>query len=750
MLEEPILEGGTQVAANIAGTYFAYLRYLDSRGKVSNLSPVSGRLSMAGAKFGNVDSIIRAYGATLVNSYGLVLTREPYGSDDPQLKYLIVTSRSHGLETGDQITFHGFTLPGGGSFLGNRQYRVYVININQFILFNSLHPFDSTNNAPSWFYPYAGRATWSMAGNGIKYSNVEIPTDSRVVRRQILRNKDGNVNTFYVDIDDTDLTETEFTTVKSDTELGEEVPLRAVDGTDLNIARHSEPPNFKRVVVDHFSRTFAAVNLNYKVGSAHVEKGSTDVIGNGTCWTAEMESRLFFAGDKKSYTISSVDTDGQQLVLSEEYEGSTDKTSEYSISPEEDEKLSIHFSETLLPESWNRYKVIRLTSDPSSGEMTGLMPMGPRLFILFENRISSLNYMSDPSLDGQVSFATSRGCVNQRCYIKDGNSAYLMDQSGIYAFDGSQTVSISDQIQSIFDGTDKYSVDWARSEYFHATHQPREKVIRWFVCLGGSGYPKHALAFNYLVNRWWIEEYAEPVSSSVVGSVSKKRTAILCGSAGRVFIPISSPVDGMATGASPVRGSVSSATPVTITDSSQTFTDVVVGAPVCISEGTGSGQQRVVVSVGEHHLEVNRPFSILPDSTSIYQVGGFKWEYSTPMMRLASQPNEKAIRSFAMRFEPNGEQSTLIVRKYTDFQDTPDSMHYPRSFDEGDGVKTEASSPDILFDMTHSTGVLQQNFDSTDTPRSERNRSLTVRLEGVPNSEAHRIYSLTIEGVSGR
>lgn len=740
--------GVKQIFANIAGTYFAYLRFLDSRGRVSNLSPVAGRLSMSGIQAGYVDGISYIYGSR-ARSYGLILT----GRGEPNWRYIVITSSSHSLETGEHVHFSGFASPGGGAFLGNTKYRVYVLNANQFVVFNTLHPFDDVNSSPvsqGFHQVGAGVGLWAQPGNGIKYSDVEIPTDSRVVRRQILRNKDGNVNTFYVDIDDTELTETEFTTLKSDPELGEEVPLRAVDGTDLNIARHSEPPSFKRVIVDHFSRTFAAVNLNYKVGSANVEKDSTDVIGNGTCWTAEMEGRLFFAGGAKSYTVSSVDAGNQQLVLSEEYEGSTDRTSVYSISPEEDEKLSIHFSETLLPESWNRYKVIRLTSDPSSGAMTGLMPMGPRLFILFENRISSLNYMSDPSLDGQVSFATSRGCLNQRCYIKDGNSAYLMDQSGVYAFDGSQTVSISDQIQSVFDGTDKYSVDWSRSEYFHATHQPREKVIRWFVCLGGSGYPKHALAFNYLVNRWWIEEYVEPISSSVVGSVSNKRTAILCGSAGRVFIPTHSPVDGMATGASPVRGSVSSSTSVTITDSSKTFTDGMVGAPVCISEGTGSGQQRVVVSVGEHHLEVNRPFSILPDSTSVYQVGGFKWEYSTPMMRLASQPNEKAIRSFAMKFEPNSEESTLIVRKYVDFQEAPDSMHYSRSFDEGDGVKTESSSPDILFDMTRSTGVLQQNFDGTDTPRSERNRSLTVRLEGVPNAEAHRIYSLTIEGVSER
>ena len=747
--EEAVIEDGVPVLANISGTYFAYLRYLDSRGKVSNLSPVSGRLSIQGGKFGHIHAITRLAGSVLVRDYGLVLTANR-GREATKGNYVVITSYGHGLETGAQIAISGLSIPGGGAILGNRQYRVYVIHANSFILFNRLHPFDNNNSAPSWFYLYAGQATWSTKGNGIKYSNVEVPTDSRVVRRQILRNKDGNVNTFYVDIDDTDLTETEFTTVKSDTELGEEVPLRAVDGTDLNIARHSEPPDFKRVIVNHYSRMFAAVNLDYKVGSAHVQEDSTDVIGNGTCWTAEMEGRLFFSEGPKIYTISSVDVDNQQLVLSEAYEGTTDTTSEYSISPEGDEKMSLHFSETLLPESWNRYKVIRLTFDPLSGAMTGLMPMGTRLFILFENRISSLNYMSDPSLDGQVSFAASRGCLNQRCYIKDGNSAYLMDESGAYAFDGSQTVSISDQIQSVFDGTDKYSVDWSRSEYFHASHQPRENVIRWFVCLGGSDFPKHALAFNYLVNRWWIEEYAEPISSSVIGKVSRKRTAIFCGSAGRVFIPTDSPVDGMSKGAVSTRGSVSSATPVTITDSSQTFTDRMVGAPVCISEGTGSGQQRVVVSVGEHHLEVNRPFSILPDSTSIYQVGGFKWEYSTPMMRLASQPNEKAVRSFAMKFEPNSEESTLIVRKYVDFQEAPDSMHYSRSFDEGDGVKTESSSPDILFDMTRSTGILQQNFDGTDTPRSERNRSLTVRLEGVPNAEAHRIYSLTIEGVSER
>ena len=707
--------------ANLAGTYFGYVRWLDSRGLVSNVSPLAGPLVLTGPQSGVIEDIF-------------------FNDRSVPLRIL---SYSHGLTTGDKIRVSGVNRFNG-------EYRIEVYDLDNFYLYYRLKPYDSTTQWVVRFYGYYGGATWTKIGNGIKYTNVEVPTDSRVVKRQILRNKDGNVNTFYIDIEDTDLTETEFTSDKPDASLGEEVPLRATDGTDLNVSRHNEPPDFKRVIIHHFSRLFAGVNLVYRTGSASVTKDSADVTGNATCWTNAMVGRQFFAVDstsQESYTISSVDVTNQSMVLATNYGGDTNTTVKYAISPSDAEKITIHFSEPALPESWDRDKVVSLTDDPLSGDMTGLLPLGPRLHILFEHRIFSLNYTSDPSVDGRVSFTSARGCVNQRCWIRDGSIAYMMDQRGVVAFNGSEAGDISAPIQSIFSGEADLSIDWSVQEKFHASHDPLENTARWFVSLGGNTV-RHALAFNYLTQRWWIEEYPEPMSASAIGDLNHRLTPIWCGSSARVFAPSTAPLDGMANSQAGLRGSVSFATAVMLTDSSQLFSNGSIGAPIHIAEGKGAGQTRMIVAVYGNTVELDRSFSILPDATSVYQVGGFRWKYNTPMLTLKSPPGSKAHRSVETRFSPTKAQSTLTVRKHSDFSEIPDNMEYTRTFEEGAGASTTESSPDIQIDMTHQTGSVQQAFDGTAVPRYVGSRAIRIRLEGVPNGEIQKIYSINIEGVS--
>ena len=706
----------------IIGTYYGYLRFLDSRGKVSNLSLISNALSMGGARSGVVEDYIYTGRAIPVR----------------------MVSVGHGLSTGARIRI------AGGSTYIDGDYRVEVYDYASVYLYHRLEPYDSSTLRTRMFYGFYGGATWKEIGNSIKYENVEIPTDPRVVRRQILRNKDGNVNTFYVDVDDTDLTDTEFVTTKEDYSLGEEVPLRANDGTDLNVSRHSEPPSFKRVLVDHYSRTFAAVNLVYRIGSASVTNESVDVTGNGTCWTSAMVGRNFTtnsASTSKTHVIATVDSATQSLTLASEYDGDTGTTERYSISPANDDQLSLHFSEATLPESWDRNKVLRLTDDPLAGEITGLMSLGTRLHILFAYRTFSLNYNSDPSIDGQISFTSARGCVNHKCWVRDGSTAFLLDERGIYAFNGSETTDISAQIQAVFTGDSDYSIDWTVAEHFHASHEPSDGTIRWFVSLTGYQYPHHAFTFNYQTKRWWIEEYPEPMTASALGAINQKQRALWCGTSARAFSPGLAPVDGLQSSLPTRRGRVGNATSVRMTDNDTVFDPAIVGAPIHIAEGRGVGQTRIIVSVSDSTIEIDRTFSIIPDTTSIYQIGGFRWKYRTPMMMLASPPGTKALRSAQTRFEPTAKPSTILLRKYNDFGTTADVFAYTRTSEEGDGASVTDGKSEVVLDSTLETGSVFQAFDGAATPRARTSRAMRLHYEGVPNGELHKIYMINVEGV---
>src|SRR5262245_37864800 len=83
---------------------------------------------------------------------------------------------------------------------------------------------------------------------GFLYTDVPVPTDPTVVRKQIWRNAAGSPETLYLDIDSTDLTATEFSSTKRDDELigdGEtsikstdDTPTPGLDGTYYAYVRY--------------------------------------------------------------------------------------------------------------------------------------------------------------------------------------------------------------------------------------------------------------------------------------------------------------------------------------------------------------------------------------------------------------------------------------------------------------------------------------------------------------------------------
>ena len=695
----------------LVGRYYCYTRFLDARDNVSNLSPISAELVISIT----TGTITAASNASPIS----------------------ITSSSHGLSTGNTVKIFGVR----GNTAANGTYVVTNVNANTFTLDDSVGTGD-----------YISGGTWKKGSTQINYTNIEVPTDSRVTKRQILRNRDGNLNTFYVDVEDTTLSGTTFSSTKTDAQLVTEVPLSSDDGTDLNVTRHGAPPDYKRVIVSHFSRMFAAVDLIYTEGAVVATNGSATITGIGTAFTSEMANRRFYpsgAGNTGSYLISSVNTANQTLTLSVVYAGTTNAYMEYAVAPEDGERLAIRYSEADRPESWDAEALVKPTPDPGSGEMTGLMPLGLNLNVLFEHRIYSIAYVANPLKDGHIRRTAWRGCLNQRCFQVVDESAYVMDSEGVYVFNGQSVEDVSGMIQPLFGGTSDWSLNKMSFENAHSVRDPSEKTIRWFVCLGGFRYPKHALCFQYEHQRWWIEEYEHPIPSSAVGKIDGKRRVLLGMDARRVGAAKDTPLDGPSKDDRRIRSTATGSTLITISDSVNNFTgQSYAGMPIQIASGTGSGQSRIIVSVAANKLTVNQAWKVLPDTTSVYQIGGIRWRYKTSRMRwIVSHNATKEVRGYEVGFEPMNNSSTLIARKFPNYSSTAENLEYDRTSEEGDGVSTEAGKADMVVDLTDTTGIVTQALDDYIAPRAKANHLLRLQLEGIPNNERHKIYEITVDGV---
>jgi hypothetical protein len=701
----PVQFGGTGVGT-IIGERVAYQRFIDQYGNASILSPVSNTVEFGFD--GWIDSL----------------------TNDSVTGVVTITNASHGLATGDPIVVFGAT----GIPIINGTWTVSVRDVNTFTL-NGIRCNQGT---------YTGGGAWVYGIKTVVYSSVPVPFETKVVRRQLLRNLAGNGEVFYVDVDTTDLASTTFSSTLNDEALSanEAVPLQFDD--DLPQAnRYYPPPSSKSVVAQHMGRIFATCDVTVTQGVVKPTFGSTLVQGYGTQFNSTFVGRfLFILGASQGYEIAAVNLATQQLTLLKAYADTASGLCTFAIRAPLGESKFVYYSEPNLPEAWPPWNAIAVPEDGDT--ITGLLVKDSYLYILEERTIYKYTLQSDPATDGFLFLSTRRGCLNNRCVVQVENNAYLLDDVGIHKFDGGQSVPISIPIQSIFQsgvGLGGVEVNWAADQtLWHAALDPVRESIRWFVAMSGMSVPRHAICYDYRRDRWWIEEYPFPVTSNVVSTIDYRRS--LVGSdGGRVLCLSEGTLDSVDSSVGGV-GSVSSCGPLTLLDATAPWSVSLAGAPISIVAGKGRCQQRKITANSADTLSLDRPWLVIPDATSTYQIGGVNWYWRSGWFRYSEDEGENP-RDVELIFQPTKTPASLDVELYYDHFDRPTQWGYTQS---QDGVATQDGSSLITIDLTTRTGYAMQRLAGHRAAYANGDRFVSANLSGVQGPEATRVYQLTING----
>jgi hypothetical protein len=704
-----VVVGGSSTGT-IVGERYAYQVWYDSAGRVSNVCPISNAYDAGGTPV----SITGATNATPI----------------------VITAASHGFSNGDTVKITDV----GGNYAANGTWVV----ANQ-----TMNTFELTGSAGVADYTSGGSV---VRGRGqLDYTSVDAPTDSRVATRKIIRNKDGNTAVFYIDVTLPNLTDTSISSTNTDAQLGDEFVLIDSDGNDFNLTANAEPPNWKRYIAQHYGRLWMAGSTEYKEGAVALTNGSSTVTGLGTGWTSAMVGWTFYprgASNTTTYVVSTVNTSAQTMTLTANYGGSTDPYTYYALKPGADEERTIYYSKSAQPDSFNLTNALTVSSDENIGRLTGLMPMGSQLYVLFENRTFRITYQNEPIDDGFIFKASARGCVNNNCWVLTDDAAYMMDRRGFWVMQGNQTEPIGLNVQPLFHATRGLRIHWANTEHFHAVHDPLAECVKWFVCLGTTRYPKHAIVYHYRHQRWWVEEYSVPICSSTLGRLNGAPQVFLGSECRRILTP-GGTLDGARHENGTVSGTVTSGGLLTLTDSAASFhTTKLVGAPVRIVAGTGAGQARIIISATATVLTLDQPWNVTPDTTSRYQIGGVKCTYRTGRYRFV-QTGRDEKRGLELSMRPT-DDGYLCVRKYLDRSTTAVDAEFTRPSDDGDGIATTDGATELEVDVTKASGFFQTNNDGFLEFRVDGPRHAQVELEFVPDSEALEISSLNLHGVGGR
>jgi hypothetical protein len=290
-------------------------------------------------------------------------------------------------------------------------------------------------------------------------------------------------------------------------------------------------------------------------------------------------------------------------------------------------------------------------------------------------------------------------------------------------------------------------INWSQQRYFHGVHKKEEGTIRWFVALSGSYLPRHALCYNYVAKQWWIEEYPFYLGASTALTLPVERP-IVAGPARRVY-SLAGVLDGLRPDQGSNRGTATAATLTSLTDAQANFNAQCVGAPVSIVDGRGKAQTRIIAAASLTRLTVDRPWAVVPDATSVYQVGAINYQWRSGWMSFVKR-EEAVERKASLAFEPANSAAQMDLRVYRDKGLLPYAwaLDWPPTPTETDYVTIRNNSPDVVIDLTQPAGFAMVRLDEGETLQVQRADSVALELRGYGGASPLRYYSLELEGAT--
>jgi hypothetical protein len=589
------------------------------------------------------------------------------------------------------------------------------------------------------------------------YSSVPIPADDRVATRQIIRNTNGQTNVYYVDVETDDLSATTFTSTKDDDSLSAQtsVALFSTDGVSL-ADKFGEPPDDKPVVVFYSNRLFFLGESLYSEGHVAVTYGSTTVTGVGTSWTEAMAGRLLYMPtEPRSYEIDSVDESAQTLTLTEIFEGATNLFRTYTIRPTPDRRLQVQYSEAGQFEAVPTSNALDVGSseDLEEENLAGFAAQS-YLFIAQRRHIYRMTFLDNPQEDGGVFLSARRGTVNNRCWVNVDGWTYLLDDRGVYRFDGSDnTEDLSAPVHDLLfldkqDG--ELRINWKASKLFFVNHDRTSSTIRWFVAFSGNYRPRHALCFNYQIPQWWIEEFPWPVGCGTEVKASTPHPLVV-GTARKVFAMNQGTLDVTNAQGGPTRLSVASATldSLSLDATAVLPSSGLVGAPVAVVDGRGKRQSRTIASVSGNTLRVTLPWTVQPDSTSTVQIGGIGWRWRSGWVRWLFA-EKQLTRRVTCSFRPVSGANEMDLRIYRDYSESPDvaAETYPRTRSEESGIREEKNSPDREIDLSRTGGFSWLRLDESNDFDDTTPDVVSIEFRGYSGTDRVKLFEAAIEGAA--
>lgn len=205
----------------------------------------------------------------------------------------------------------------------------------------------------------------------------------------------------------------------------------------------------------------------------------------------------------------------------------------YAVDTTGERPNSLLYSEIDEPESVpeeNELVVQENTGNPD--KIVALVPLASELLIAQKNHLYKLSYVAQPVIDASIVLGAYRGILNSRCWAVMGGVALLVDDFGMYAFDGNSEEAVSVPVDSYWRDS---VIDFSKSDKFHVQADMSSKVVRFYYCTSAESEPSRALCYCVATKAWWEESYPAAVTAGCVSLLGSKMQNIV-GTAGGAIL----------------------------------------------------------------------------------------------------------------------------------------------------------------------------------------------------------------------
>lgn len=537
--------------------------------------------------------------------------------------------------------------------------------------------------------------------------------------------------------------------------------LLIISNGELVANRFVPPPEWKHSIAKLQDRTFYAADAVYDSGYVSTTALSTSVTGVIPWPTPTIVNGRSMQIDGEPSTFTILSAGGSTYTLDPK-PAITLAARRYAIRPPECERNAIYYSEPDEPQSVPRTNIITIQEQvEDEDEIVGIHSFGAYLYILKEHHIYTFSFVRQPRIDGQARLLCHRGAFNKACWDTHEGVAYLMDSSGCYVLGMNGAFeSISERIQNLWrDGT----IDITNTKWFHVKVDKRFNLVRFYVRFTGDlgARPRRALCYNIRSGDWWTE--TGPMEISALTSLDEEGERINLGAGQNdIVVDMSHGESDMV--ATEIRGTVSAATAEVIADSTASFTDALVGAPIAILDQNGRGQVRTILSIISSTVISVSPtlsplfsyaqntFDPVPDVGSKYMIGGIPYAFRTGLYDFVVDDDQNR-RAAVLDYRPTTKEYVIWSRRYLDRNAEPE-VNWDALDLGATGVFTIPNTPETWIKTTRDTagagkqpGVARMPFSGKKEDLSNRAYSIAIEFEGIKGDEPIDIFELTLEGI---